>query len=216
MLKYMRNKLVRVVRLDHDTLMVFGILDDDVYSLELDVKIRMSDLEIVSIDGRWNRWTTPECPRSTQFLDEAVGFRIEDGLNQKVHKIIGRKACRHYANLLLECCHSAKEAAWLIAWEDKKEECPELTFEEFLEGKLKSSSGPKTSQAVKGEEASVKVQEVQRKVVREKIQNQIPRKGGKNETLVTYTSNRVGAWSICGCLRTCTGRRSTGRGSRSR
>ena len=173
MLKYMRNKLVRVARMDDDTLMAFGILDDDVYSLELDVKISISDLEIISIDGRWNRWTTPECPRSNQFLSEAIGFRIGDELNQKVHKIIGRKACRHYANLLLECCHSAKEAAWLLAWEDKKEEDPELTFEEFLEGKLKSSSGPNTSQAVKGEEASVKVQEVQKKVVREKTPGEL-------------------------------------------
>ena len=168
MLKYMRNKLVRVVRMDDDTLMAFGILDDDVYSLELDVKISMSNLEIISIDGRWNRWTTPECPRSTQFLTEAVGFRIGDELNQKVHKIIGRKACRHYANLLLECCHSAKEAAWLLAWEGKKEEDPELTFEEFLEGKMKNPSTSKAAKPAPSGVASAQAQEVRREVVGEK------------------------------------------------
>ncbi len=168
MLKYMRNKLVRVVRMDHDTLMVFGILDDDVYSLELDVKVRMSDLEIISIDGRWNRWTTPECPRSDQFLDEAVGFRIGEGFSQKVHKIIGRKACRHYANLLLECCHSAKEAAWLLMWEDKRAEDPELTFEEFLAGKLKKPSNPPAPRSTQSEVVSTQSKNIQKEVERKK------------------------------------------------
>ncbi|MDY7038953.1 MAG: DUF2889 domain-containing protein, partial [Thermodesulfobacteriota bacterium] len=133
MLKFMRNKLVSIEREDRDTLLAHGILDDDIYSLQVNVSISISDLKIIAIDGAWNRWTTPECPRAVQFLQEAVGFRVEDGITQKVRKIIGRKACRNFANIILECCFSAKDAVMLIRWEDAKAGDPGLTFEEFLD-----------------------------------------------------------------------------------
>ncbi len=136
MLKFARNKLVDVSQKDMETLSVHGVLDDDIYSIDLDVLIRIADLEILSIDGRWHRWTTPECPRAIPFLQGAVGFRIgEEGFGQKVHKVVGRKACRHFANLLLECCHSATEAVRILEWEKSKEANPNLEFPEFrLEG----------------------------------------------------------------------------------
>ncbi|MBW1641754.1 MAG: PHP domain-containing protein [Deltaproteobacteria bacterium] len=137
MLKFKRNKLVSVVKKDKDTLLVHGVLDDDVYGLELDISFKISDLEIIKIDGKWNRFTTPECPRATQFLQEAVGFRVgEEGYGQKVFKVVGRKSCRHYANLLLECSHSAKEAVLVIKYQDAKKDTPELTFDEFVAGTM--------------------------------------------------------------------------------
>jgi len=143
MLKFNRNKLISVERKDQDTLLAHGILDDDIYSLEMDVSLGISNLEILAIQGKWNRWTTPECPRATPFLQEAVGLCVkEDGFSKKVQKIVGRKACRHYANLLLECCHSAKEAIMLARWEDQKANSKDLTFEEFLSRDLDTSSGP--------------------------------------------------------------------------
>ena len=111
MLKYCRNKLISIVKEGSDTLSVHGILDDDIYSLELNLVIRIPDLQIITINGKWNRWTTPECHRAENILQEAVGFRVEDGFTDKIHKIIGRKSCRHFANLLIECCFSAKDAA---------------------------------------------------------------------------------------------------------
>ncbi len=141
MLKFFRNKLVSIERKDKGTLLVYGILDDDIYSLWMNVSIRLSDLEIISIEGAWNRWTTPECPRAIPFLQEAIGFRIdEQEITQKVRKVIGRKSCRHYATLLIECCHAAKEAALVVKWEDEKAERPELTFDEFLTGHSKETS----------------------------------------------------------------------------
>ncbi len=132
MLKFKRDKLVNIVEKE-DTLVAHGVLDDDIYSVELNIVFRMSDLEILSIKGRWHRWTTPECPRSDQFLQEAIGFKAGDAdFNQKVHKIVGRKACRHYANLLLECGHSAIEARQVIRYKAALVKKPELNFEAFL------------------------------------------------------------------------------------
>ncbi len=134
MLKFCRNKLVSIELKDSDTLVAHGILDDDIYSLKLDVSFGLADLKILSVQGKWNRWTTPECPRATQFLQEAVGLSVRDeGFGQKVFKIIGRKACRHFANLLLECSHSAKEATRLVEWREKQADSAALTFEAYME-----------------------------------------------------------------------------------
>jgi predicted metal-dependent phosphoesterase TrpH len=131
MLNFMRNKLISVARKDPGTLFIHGVLDDDIYGLEIDLQVRLADLTFLSIEGRWNRHTTPECPRSLEFLQAAVGFRIEDGIDQKIHKIIGRKSCRHFANLLIECCRAAGEAARIAAWKDAAAERPGLTFSDF-------------------------------------------------------------------------------------
>jgi predicted metal-dependent phosphoesterase TrpH len=132
MLKFARNKVVDVSLKDPDTFAVHGVLDDDIYSVELDLEVRIADMEIRAIEGKWHRWTTPECPRATQFLSEAVGFRIgEEGFGPKVHKVVGRKGCRHFANLLLECCHSAREAVRILEWRRAKAENPDLEWEAF-------------------------------------------------------------------------------------
>lgn len=153
MLKFVRNKLVSVQRKDQDNLLVQGILDDDIYSLELRVSVRISDLEILAIQGKWNRWTTPECQRAIRFLQQAVGYHIEDeGFSRKIHKTIGRKACRHHANLLIECCDAAKQAAMLAGWEDEKAKNESLTFEQFVKGDPKDGPEPAPVSAIINQE----------------------------------------------------------------
>jgi len=170
MLKFMRNKLVNIVQKDKDTFVIHGILDDDIYSLEIDVSIKISNLEILAIDGKWNRWTTPECPRATSFLQEAVGFRIgEEGFSQKVHKIIGRKACRHYANLLLECFYSAREAAMLLKWEKEKAKDKDLNLQEFLKREMKDDPKTISTPTVTKERGPEKKERATDKILKEKI-----------------------------------------------
>jgi predicted metal-dependent phosphoesterase TrpH len=114
----MRNKVVGIERRDADTLWAYGVLDDDIYAVELEVSVGLSDMLIRSVRGRFKRWTTPECPKAIPVLQEAVGFHIlEEGLGQRVQKNIGRKGCRHFANLLLECCATAEKAAAMIRGE---------------------------------------------------------------------------------------------------
>ena len=56
---------------------------------------------------------------------------MAEGFSEKVKKSVGRKACRHYANLLLECCHAAKETVMILKWEEEKTGRPKLGFDEF-------------------------------------------------------------------------------------
>jgi len=167
MLKFMRNKLVSIEKRDPENLVAHGILDDDMYRLALDVTLRISDLEILSIDGRWNRWTTPECPRAIAPLQEAVGFSMkEEGFSQKVHRVIGRKACRHFANLLLECCHTAREAIELIKREEKED--LGIPLETSSGSDKEESSSPEVASPVSSSESLTKWKKIPDKKVREK------------------------------------------------
>ncbi len=124
MLKFVRNKLISIEKHGHDTLIAHGILDDDIYGLEMDVSIDISSLKIVAVVAKWRRWTTPECPRAIPFVQDAVGLQIgEEDFSQKVRRSVGRRACRHHANLLIECCYTAQEAAQVITWEDEHISC---------------------------------------------------------------------------------------------
>ncbi len=132
MFDFMRNKVVDVARLDQETLEVHGILDDSIYSLELDFKVNISDLICSGVKGRWLRWTTPECPRAIDFLNEAEGFCLGAGIDDKIHKTIGRHSCRHFANLFIECAHGVRETIKLLGWQEAQKDNPELTFKQFM------------------------------------------------------------------------------------
>lgn len=134
MFKFTRNKMVGVNPAGPDLLTVHGILEDDIYAVELTLRVRISDGVICDIDGRWKRWTTPECPRALDFLKEAEGLKIYDDIDPSIHKIVGRKACRHFANLMIECVYAAKETTRRLRWEQAKATQPELTLKEFVAG----------------------------------------------------------------------------------
>ncbi len=125
MLKFMRNKLIRVFQREPGKLVVYGILADDIYELELQVELLVPEMKILSIEGKWNRWTTPECPRAIPFLQEAVGLTMGENFSTQVKKIVGRKACRHYGNLLLECCHTARETVSQLLSEKAEQKKPQ-------------------------------------------------------------------------------------------
>ncbi len=120
MLQFARHKLVSIYRKDEDTLLARGVLEDDIYGLEVNVTIGLSTLEILSVEGRWNRAENSQCYRAIPFLQDAIGFRIDEGFSEKVRKIIGRKACRHFSDILLECCDAAEMAVHVNRWETEK------------------------------------------------------------------------------------------------
>ena len=130
--EFNRNKIVEVTRLDEDQLSVHGVLTDSIYSLELDFKVLIKDLTCFAIKGNWLRWTTPECPQALNFLAQAEGFCLECGIEDEIHKTIGRTACRHFANLFIECAYAVRETVKLLHWQEAQVEGSELSLPAFL------------------------------------------------------------------------------------
>jgi predicted metal-dependent phosphoesterase TrpH len=115
-----------------NTLSVHGVMEDDIYGMEIDLDLELSTLEIRSIQGRWNRMENSECPRAIPFLQETIGFRIDQDVTQKVQKIVGRKACRHFADLILECFEAVQDAARLIRGKESDAQRPEMEIKDYF------------------------------------------------------------------------------------
>jgi len=132
MLKFQRNKLVTVYQDKPGVVHVHGVLADDIFDLEIDFAVQIDEMSIVSIQGKWNREETPECSRALPFLEAANGFNIaSDTLAQQINKVVSRKACPHFANLLLECCLAAKEAIGVVQFTVAQKEQQDLTFADY-------------------------------------------------------------------------------------
>ncbi len=135
MLKFSRNKIISILKVNEDILNVHGVLEDVIYGLEADMKVNVSSKKILSVKGKWNRYTTPECPKALNYLQDIVGFNTgEKYIARQIQKTIGRKACGHFANLMIDCCYSVNEAIKILKWEEAKQKNPELTFEMYLDG----------------------------------------------------------------------------------
>lgn len=133
MLKFARNKLINTYWKTPDILMVHGVLDDDIYSLEVNAEIQLPELVFANVMGKWHRYTTPECPRSLNYIEEADGLKIDDAeIEQKLQKGLGRSGCRHFATLLIECVKSVKETLHILEWKNAVKKHQELTFEEYI------------------------------------------------------------------------------------
>lgn len=127
MLTYMRNKLVSVEIPTENVFVAYGFLDDHIYSVETTFQVNGTDMTIEWLKGHWNRYTTPDCPRAIDPLQDAVGLCLTDEkFTQKVHRIVGREACRHFANLILECSDAVIKAKGMIG---KETESPQQNAE---------------------------------------------------------------------------------------
>jgi predicted metal-dependent phosphoesterase TrpH len=134
MLGFQRSKRVGVWTEGHHRLVAHGILEDDIYGLEVRIEVDPSTREVRSVKGWWNRWTTPDCPLSAERIQDAVGVSIDDpDLARRLQRSVGRRGCRHFANILIECCHTAREAIDVLRYQKAKEDDPGLTFQAFLD-----------------------------------------------------------------------------------
>jgi predicted metal-dependent phosphoesterase TrpH len=126
----MRNKLVSIETPAENIFVAYGFLDDHIYSLETTFQVNGTEMTIEWLKGHWNRYTTPDCPRALDPLQGAVGLCLTDeGFSQSIHRIVGRKACRHFANLILECCDAIVKTRHMI---ENSEEAPENDMESSI------------------------------------------------------------------------------------
>lgn len=123
MLAFSRSKWVGVEKPAPDIYLAHAVLEDNIYGLELDVRIEAPEYKITAVEGKMRRITTPECTRAIPVLQEAVGICLtEANLISLVNRQIGREGCRHFANLLLECCDAILRCAFFEHWPDAKKQ----------------------------------------------------------------------------------------------
>ena len=119
MFEFTRSKCIGVEKREDGVFLVHGFLDDNVYTIEMDLEVKTPEFTIVGARGNMKRYTTPECPKAPSILDDAVGLQIGGAdFEIKIKKLVGRGGCRHLADLFIECCSAIFPALIQTQWKE--------------------------------------------------------------------------------------------------
>lgn len=134
MITFNRSQVIGAQFPDEETVRFNGILEDHIYSMEVNMEVRIADGEILAIEGAMKRYTNFVCPQAVAILQAAVGMSlVEDGWERRIMKEIGRKGCEHFAEIIIECGRCLDQACLTRDMWRKLETDPGLDQQEFVE-----------------------------------------------------------------------------------
>ena len=141
MITFNRSQIIGAEFPDDDTVRFNGTQVDHIYSMEINMDVRICDGEILAIEGFMKRYTNFVCPQAIAVLQNAVGMSLHDeGWDRKIMKEIGRRGCEHFAEIIIECGRSLDQACLSMAMWQALEEDPDLDQDRFLENWLAENS----------------------------------------------------------------------------
>jgi hypothetical protein len=134
MITFNRSQIIGAEFPDEETVRFNGHQVDHIYSMEINMDVRLSDGEILAIEGLMKKYTTFVCPEAMPVLQTAVGMSLrEEGWDRRIMKEIGRRGCEHFAEIIIDCGHSFDQARLSKALWQALEADPGLDQTEFME-----------------------------------------------------------------------------------
>jgi hypothetical protein len=134
MITFNRSQVIGAEFPDDETIRFTGHQIDHIYSMEINMDVRLSDGEILAIEGFMKRYTNFVCPQALPVLQTAVGMSLrEEGWDRRIMKEIGRRGCEHLAEIIIDCGHSFEQARLSKALWQALEADPGLNQAEFME-----------------------------------------------------------------------------------
>jgi len=134
MITFNRSQVIGAEFPDEETVKFNGIQVDHIYSMEINMDVRISDGEILAIEGLMKRYTNFVCPEAMPVLQNAVGMSLrEEGWDRSIMKEIGRQGCEHFAEIIIECGRSLDQSRLSKAMWQAIEKDPDLDQQEFME-----------------------------------------------------------------------------------
>jgi len=134
MITFNRSQIIGAEFPDEETVRFNGIQVDHIYSMEINMDVRLSDGEILAIEGLMKHYTTFVCPEAMPVLQTAVGMSLrEEDWDRRIMKEIGRQGCEHFAEIIIDCGHSFDQARLSKAMWQALETDPGLDQLEFME-----------------------------------------------------------------------------------
>ncbi len=141
MIMFNRSQVIGAEFPDDRTIRFNAVQVDHIYSMEINLDVRISDGQILAIEGIMKRYTTFVCPQAVGLLQNAVGMSLrENGWQRRIMKEIGRKGCEHFAELIIECGRSLDQARLSNALWQALEKEPGLDQQEFMQGWIEENS----------------------------------------------------------------------------
>ena len=134
MISFNRSQIVGAEFIDEETIRFNGIQEDHIYSMEINMDVRIADGKILVIDGNMKRYTNFVCPEAVPVLQDAIGMSLrEEGWERRIMKEIGRKGCEHFAEIIIECGRCLDQARIANAIWDSLQKDPGLDQEQYLQ-----------------------------------------------------------------------------------
>ena len=134
MIMFNRSQVIGAEFPDDQTIRFNGIQVDHIYSMEINMDVRITDGQILTIEGIMKRYTTFVCPQAVPLLQTAVGMSLrEEGWQRRIMKEIGRKGCEHFAELIIECARCLDQARMSSAMWQALEKDPGLDQQQFVQ-----------------------------------------------------------------------------------
>ena len=142
MITFNRSQLIEAESLDEETIRFNGIQQDHIYSMEINMDVRLADGQITAIEGTMKRYTNFVCPQALPVLQTAVGISLrEEGWDRRVMKEIGRLGCEHFAEIIIECGRCFDQAQLTAAMWEAQAQDPSIDQEQFVESWMEKHSG---------------------------------------------------------------------------
>lgn len=134
MITFNRSQVIGAEFPDDQTVRFNGVLEDHIYSMEINMDVQIADGRIIGIEGIMKRYTNFVCPRAVPLLQSAVGMSLRaDGWERRIMKEIGRKGCEHFAEIIIECGRCLDQARMSKDLWQALENDPGLDQREFVE-----------------------------------------------------------------------------------
>jgi hypothetical protein len=134
MITFNRSQVITAEFPDEETVRFNGILEDHIYSMEINMDVNIADGKILAIEGHMKRYTNFVCPQAVPVLQTAIGMSLrEDNCERQIMKEIGRKGCEHFAEIIIECGRCLDQAGMTKAMWQALETDPDLDQEEFVQ-----------------------------------------------------------------------------------
>ena len=134
MITFNRSQVIEAEVPDGETIRFSGIQQDHIYSMEINMDVRIADGQIMAIEGLMKRYTNFVCPQAVPVLQSAVGLSLrEEGWDRRVMKEIGRQGCEHFAEIIIECGRCFDQAQLSAAMWDAQTADPGIDQAQFMD-----------------------------------------------------------------------------------
>jgi hypothetical protein len=142
LITFNRSQLIEAEFLNEETIRFNGIQQDHIYSMEINMDVRLTDGQITAIEGLMKRYTNFVCPQALPVLQTTVGISLrEEGWDRRVMKEIGRLGCEHFAEIIIECGRCFDQAQLTAAMWEAQAQDPSIDQEQFVESWMEKHSG---------------------------------------------------------------------------
>ena len=118
---YTRMKSCGVQKQGKDKRVISGVLEDELYAMQCEILVNLPDLAIQSIQVRLKRFTTVRCVLAENIFLRAEGWKIDNQIEGRIKKELGRNGCRHMAALMIDCLRSFARSELADALKNRNE-----------------------------------------------------------------------------------------------